>query len=213
MPNSSTMKLYNYLIACIFLFSTVKDANSQLNKSEYSLSLSFGNFIIDKNNLKGIWTAVDFSKRVFKNTNQRFSLGGGIFFENGGERPVTINPTQQQFINESFYHESNTGLNVILSYYPIKKYLKGFFVSGGPLIVYSIRTYEKRSELITYSPGLTIRMTELASDNKILSGYRITTGYDFTLYKRWLVGVRADFIQYSTRDLNSLLAGRIGYLF
>jgi len=56
-------------------------------------------------------------------------------------------------------------------------------------------------------------MSELGSDNKLLGGYRLTAGYDVYFTRRWLAGVRADFLQYQGRDLNSLLGVKAGYRF
>jgi hypothetical protein len=56
-------------------------------------------------------------------------------------------------------------------------------------------------------------MSEMTSDKKLLVGYRITTGYDIYFFKHYFAGIRVDFIQYSDRDLNSLLGLKVGYRF
>jgi hypothetical protein len=136
-----------------------------------------------------------------------------MYFENGADKATVYNPTPQQFMHDQYYHESNTGIVAKCSYYPFNRGLKGFHLAVGPLLVYSIRTFEKRAELFRYAPDLSIRMSELTSDNKLLAGYRITVGYDFYFKNRYLIDARADALQYHERDLNSLLGIKLGYKF
>ena len=91
--------------------------------------------------------------------------------------------------------------------------MNGFHIAFGPLIVYSIRTYEKRAQIIQYSPTLSIRMSEIGFDNKLLAGYRLTVGYNIKLGNHWFTGLRADFLQYHGRDLNSLFGVKGGFRF
>lgn len=189
---------------------------SQKSTSGFSLSVSGGNFIVGHEYIKGIWTSIDASKTIYskqKNLLNKITLGGELYFENGADKATIYNPTPEQFIQERYYHESNTGLSAKLSYYPFKDFFEGFHIAVGPLIVYSIRTYEKRAQLIQYSPTLFIRMSELESDSKLLGGYRLTAGYDIYFTLHWLGGIRADFLQYQGRDLNSLLGVKVGYQF
>lgn len=191
-------------------------AYSQKSNSGFSLSVSGGNFIVGHGYITGFWTSIDGSKTISsgqKKLLNKITLGGELYFENGADKATIHNPTPEQFIQDRYYHESNTGFTVKLTYYPFKSFLKGFYVAAGPLIVYSIRTYEKRAQLIQYSPTLSIRMSELDSDNKLLGGYRLTTGYDINFGTHWLAGVRGDFLKYQRRDLNSILGIKVGYRF
>jgi len=185
-------------------------------ENNFSLNLSVGNFIVGHEYITGIWTGVDAAKTVPLHSRtllHKLTIGGEVYFENGADKATVYDPTPSQFIEAQYYHESNTGFTAKISYYPFGGFMKGFHIAAGPLLVYSIRTYEKRAQLIQYSPDLSIRMSELGSDNKLLGGYRITTGYDIYFQKHWLAGVRADFLQYHERDLNSLLALKAGYRF
>lgn len=186
------------------------------DNNKFSLSLSAGNFIVGHEYITGIWTGIDFSKMLSTKQEkflQKLTVGGELYFENGADKATIYNPTPEQFVHDRYYHESNTGITAKLTYYPFGGFLKGFHIAAGPLLVYSIRTYEKRAQLIQYSPSLSIRMVELGSDNKLLPGYRLTTGYDIYFAKKWLAGVRIDFLQYHDRDLNGLWAGKVGYRF
>lgn len=202
--------LISLLSINFFAFAQTSKANT------FTLSVSAGNFIVGKGHIKGIWTSVDGAETIRLRSHtliHKLTIGGEIYFENGADKATVYNPTPSQFIEDRYYHESNTGLTAKISYYPFGGFMKGFHISAGPLLVYSIRTYEKRAEIIQYSPTLAIRMSELGSDNKLLGGYRITTGYDIYIKKHWLAGIRADFLQYHDRDLNSLLGLKAGYRF
>lgn len=201
------------ILSISFCFLLVSLANAQSGKA-HNISISGGKFEVGKGNVPGVWLAAGFEKRLRKSDSQqlsRFALGPELFFEHGADRTTVINPTVDQFFHERFFHESNAGLGVKAIFYPFNKWAEGFYVSGAPLIVYTIRTEETRAELIQYSPTLAIRMSELQNENRLLGGFRITGGYDFYFGENWLIGARADFVKFSSRDLNSLLGLKFGY--
>jgi hypothetical protein len=201
---------------CLFIFLSFLlfvEVYSQTVKSHIA-SVSGGPFEVGKGNVFGIWISAAFEKRLRKKNSQqlsKFALGPEIFFENGADNATVLNPTIEEFRHQSFFHESNTGLGLRAVYYPFRRWAKGFHASISPLLVYSIRTSETRAELIQYSPTLAIRMSELKNEHRLLGGFRITGGSDFYFAENWLVGVRADFVKFSSRDLNSLLALKVGY--
>ncbi len=64
-----------------------------------------------------------------------------------------------------------------------------------------------------YSSTVIRRMSELEFDNKIILGYRITIGYEFKISHRVAAGFRLDFASYNNGDINTLVAGKLGYSF
>jgi hypothetical protein len=208
------MKQIFFLLTFQFAFFYI--GYCQTDSVDFNLALSGGNIVVGKGNMTGVWTSVEVSKNIYSKKKMflnRIALGGELQFENGTDDATIYNPTPQQFISDRFYHESNTGLTAKLSFYPFTKFLSGFYIAAGPVLVYSIRTREKRAELIQYGPNLSIRMTEIESNNQLLFGYRLNSGYDIFFSKRWFIGVRADFLKYGDRDLNSLLGAKIGIRF
>ena len=184
-------------------------------KKDYpsSISASGGPFIVGQD--YGIWLSASYEKKfsLGKKDINKLSTEAELYFENATDKVTVYNPTPQQFIKDRFYHESNSGLVIKLNYYPFNKIIKGFHVGAGPVLAYSLITYEKRAQLIQYSPNLSIRMSEMTSEKKILAGYRITAAYDIYFSRHFFSGIRADFLQYTSRDLNSLLGLKAGYLF
>jgi hypothetical protein len=204
------MKTIVLIFFCLLL---VLEATAQSGKA-HTVSISGGPFEVGKGNVPGVWIAAGFETRLRKKNSSglsRFAVSPEFFFETGADKATVLNPTTDQFFHEAFFHESNTGLAVKAIYYPFSGWAGGFHISLAPLIVYSIRTEETRAELIQYSPTLAIRMSELKNENRLLGGFRITGGYDFYFAENWLVGVRADFVKFSSRDLNSLLGVKFGY--
>lgn len=198
----------------LFLFILIAQLTSAQDIGKFSsISVSGGPFIVGKD--YGIWLSTSFEKKIIskKKFIAKLATQAELYFENSTDKITVYNPTPEQFISDRFYHESNSGLTIKLNYYPFNKIIKGFHIGAGPLLVYSLRTYEIRAQLIQYSPTLSIRMTEMTSDKKLLAGYRITAGYDIYFSKHWLAGIRADFLQYHGRDLNSLLGLKVGYRF
>jgi hypothetical protein len=180
----------------------------------FIVSITGGPFEVGKGNIQGVWISAAFEKRLLKRSSMQLSklaIGPEVFFENGADKATVLNPTTEEFMHQRFFHESNTGLGLKIIFYPFRKWAGGFHISLAPLIVYSIRTEETRAELIQYSPTLAIRMSELKNENRLLGGIRITGGYDFYFAENWLVGVRADFVKFTSRDLNSLLGLKFGY--
>jgi hypothetical protein len=198
----------------LFLFILIAQLTSAQDIGKFSsISVSGGPFIVGKD--YGIWLSTSFEKKIIskKKFIAKLATQAELYFENSTDNITVYNPTPEQFISDRFYHESNSGLTIKLNYYPFNKIIKGFHIGAGPLLVYSLRTYEIRAQLIQYSPTLSIRMTEMTSDKELLAGYRITAGYDIYFSKHCLAGIRADFLQYHGRDLNSLLGLKVGYRF
>lgn len=207
------MKIYFILILSILINSYTY---SQSASRDLSISISGGSFSVGHDYIKGIWTGVELKKSLSKNKANflsKISAGGEIYFENGADKATIYNPTASQFVHERYFHESNTALAAKLTYYPFRSFLSGLHFSAGPLIVYSIRTFEKRAELIQYGPDMFVRMSEIESDNKLLGGYRLTGGYTIYFMNTWFLGIRADLEQFHNRDLNSLLGATVGFHF
>jgi len=198
------------LITCLYGYA------QKSNSKKFNLNFTIGQFIVGKGNTTSFWTGIAGEKNILKTQHpflNQLTISVEIYFENGADKATVRNPTADQFLHEMFYHESNTGVSAQFGYYPFTGFVRGFHIAAGPLFVYSIRSYENRWELIQYSPTLSIRMSELGFDNKFLFGYRVTLGHDIYFAKHWLVGIRADFLQYHDRDLNSLLGIKAGYRF
>jgi hypothetical protein len=208
------IKRYFLVILMFFFIRTF--AYSQKKEGKVLFSLSGGSFNVGQGYITGIWAGTEISKPVFlKKQNKllnKLRAGGELFFENGADKATVYNPTPQQFISDRFYHESNIGITAKLIFQPFGGVMKGLNISGGPALMYSIRSFEKRAQLIRYSPDLTVRMSEIGSDNKLLGGYRFSASYNINLRRNWIVGIRADISQYHGRDLNSLLGVRIGVI-
>lgn len=202
----------NFILFLLFLTSS--QTYSQSIKRDLSISISGGNFQVGHNYIKGIWTGLEIKKSLSKNKEDflsKIKAGGEIYFENGADKATIYNPTPSQFMHDRYFHESNTALFGKITYYPFRSFLSGLYFSAGPLIVYSIRTFEKRAQLIQYGPETFIRMSEIQSDNELLGGYRLTGGYTIYFTNNWFVGIRADIEQFHKRDLNSLLGLTVGF--
>lgn len=207
------MKFYFTVILSFLLNSYTF---SQSTNRDLSISISGGNFSVGHDYIKGIWTGLEIKKSLSKskeNFLSKITAGGEIYFENGADKATIYNPTPSQFVHERYFHESNSALAAKLTYYPFRSFLRGLHFSAGPLIVYSIRTFEKRGEIIQYGPDTFVRMSEIESDNKLLGGYRLTGGYTIYFINNWFLGIRADLEQFHDRDLNSLLGATVGFHF
>ena len=208
------MKLSRLFFLFLLASSFSNIVSAQRNNKFSSISVSGGPFIVGHD--FDIWLSASMERKLAtqnKKIISKFTAEAELYFENATDKVNVYNPTFEQFIHDRFYHESNSGIVFKFNYYPFNKILKGFHVGAGPLIVYSLRTFEKRAQLIQYSPTLSIRMSEMTSDKKLLAGYRVTTGYDINISTHYLFGIRADFLQYSGRDLNSIWGIKLGYLF
>lgn len=182
---------------------------------KFRISVAGGNFKIGHGYITGIWSSVEGEKTISKSNVQlsKFSLGFELYFENGADKATVYNPTAAQLIHDRYTHESNTGATAKVLFYPFNKgFWCGLNFAAGPVIAYSIRTYETRAQLIQYGPNLSIRMSEIASDNMIVIGYKVVGGINLNLSYNWFGGVCVQFTQYHRRDLNTTFGIKVGYI-
>lgn len=180
------------------------------------IKLSTGRVLFGTGDAAGFSINLEYSRNVIKvpkSLLNRLLIGSEFSFENGVKNPVINNPTAEEFIRTSFNHVSNSILSGKITYYPFKNLFKGFNISIGPSIGYTFFSFERRAERVTYAPGLTRRMSELGFDNRVILGYRITSGYEFQISQKLLAGFRLDFSNYNNGDINTLAALKCGFNF
>lgn len=210
------MKLKIFLPAIIVLVLSLNSTAQNKKDYNYFLKLSAGRVLFGTGDVAGFSVNIEGSKNIIKTPKillAKLLIGAEFSFENGVKNPVVDNPTNEEFINRSFYHISNSILSFKLTYYPFKSFFRGFNISIGPSLGYMFSSFEKRAERVVISPTMTQRMSQLGFDNRVIIGYRITTGYEFRISKRIFAGFRLDFSNYNNGDINSLLSGKIGCAF
>ena len=143
----------------------------------------------------------------------KFLVGGEMIFENGAENPVIENPTIEEFYSKTFYHTSNTILWPKVSYYPLKKIVKGFNIQLGPTVGYSNRSQEVRADLMADASGASIRQSYLSFHNGFTIGYRISTGIEVGITKKFQAGFRLDFSNNNKGEINTLIGLKAGIIF
>ena len=201
-------------ILTFFLASTLVLSFSQTvqTKNTY-FKLSGGRVVFGTGDFLGYSIAIDISKNVIKKSRwglDKLLLGGEFLFENGVKNPVVDNPTTDDFFAATFQHVSSTILWAKASYYPIKKIVKGFNIQVGPTFGYSYRSAEKQASRVVYSPTVSFRQSTLTFDNGFWVGYRISTGIEFDIAKKFLAGFRLDFSNNNVGEINTLAGLKVG---
>lgn len=177
--------------------------------------VSFGTGVLDQTYGVGF----DVSKNVVKHPGfgmGRLLLGGEFLFEQGVSSPKMglLSPTDAQGPFTSFYHVSASTLWPKVSYYPFAKTFAGFNVQAGPTIGYTYFSRQISSSLILDPPtGGAFRRVALDYDHGVRVGYRISTGYEFAIGKKWLAGFRADFSNTQKGEINTMLGAKAGIRF
>jgi hypothetical protein len=198
--------LFSFLSLCSYgQQSAVK--NTYLKVSGGRVSFGTGDFL-------GYAVSFDLSKNVLNQSRwalHELLLGAEFIFEDGVKNPVIENPTFEEFISKSFRHTSNAVLWPKVSYYPLKKVLKGFNIQAGPTVGYSNRSYEYRATRVVDNSGNAVRQSYLGFDNEFTVGYRISTGIEFYMKKRMQAGVRMDFSNNNKGEINTMLGLKFGY--
>ena len=192
------------------IFFTLLSINTicQISKPNIMyLKLSGGQVSFGSGDFLGYSFSFEVSKNVLKKPLMginKLLIGGEFIFENGIKNPVIQNPTVVEFFNKTFYHTSSTILWTKASYYPFKKFVQGFNIQIGPTIGYSYRSRENQASRIVDALGNSIRQSTLTFDNGFVIGYRISTGFEFNVYKNILTGFRLDFANNNKAEINTL---------
>jgi hypothetical protein len=207
------MKILLTVLIPILILNPV--ASQQLEFDKY-LKLSAGKVFFGTGDIPGFFIAIEASKNIIKKPQaflNRLVIGGEFSFENGVNNPVIENPTQEEFLQKIFDHNSTSVLTAKLSYYPFGSFLRGFNIAIGPSFGYLFHSFEKRAELVSYSPTEFRRMSELGFDNRFIFGYLVSAGFEYDIFKKFLLGFRLDFSSYNNGDINTMIGGKFGYRF
>jgi hypothetical protein len=199
-------------IAICCSFSLFSQTSQQRNTY---FKLSTGNVSFGTGDYMGYSVSMELSKDLVKKPVwglNKFLLGGELVFENGVKIPVIQNPSFSDMI-QTFHHTSNILLWTKAAYYPFKSILPGFNIQLGPTIGYSQRSSEAQRKTSVDILGNSIRQSTLAFDNGFVIGYRISTGIEFDLSKKWLTGFRLDFSNNNQAEINTHAGLKLGYRF
>lgn len=203
------MRRANLLLVLMLLFSAV---NAQ---KAYFVKASGGRVFFGTGDVSGFGVGVEVSTPVsYKKSSywQHFHAGAEINFENGAQQPVVINPTVGDFYYGMFNHVSNTTIYPKLTYYPLlHTFLKGVNVTVGPSAGYSYQSREFQASGIPVQGGGAVRRSYLEYKDTWLIGFRITAGYEYLISNKVLVGGRLDFFNYQNHDVNTMIAGKVGF--
>lgn len=206
------MKKFLLSTILTFLFM-VSFSQSNLKKDSY-LKLSSGRVSFGTGDFLGYSFSFNVSKNVINTSKfalDKLLVGGELIFENGVKNPVIQNPTQDEFFNKTFQHVSSSILWTKISYYPFRKVIKGFNIQAGPTFGYSSRSTEARASRIIDALGQSTRLSTLSFDNGFIYGYRLSTGIEIPLCKRFLTGFRLDFSNNNKAEINTLAGLKVGF--
>lgn len=205
--------IFSFLIVCVTSFPCF---SQNKNPNNSYIKFSAGRILFGTGDISGFSINIEGSKNIIKTPKTflgRLLIGVEFSFENGVKNPVIENPTIQEFINKSFAQVSNSIISGKISYYPFRSLFNGFNISAGLSIGYSYATFERSAARVLLYPGEYRRKSELRFDNRLILGYRITTGYEFKINRRVQAGFRLDFANYNNGDINTLAALKVGYNF
>jgi hypothetical protein len=193
--------------------STHSLAQNNINPKNL-ISISAGSLAFGTGDFFGYGVNIEYARRLntYKAFVKHFSVAGELSFDHGSEQPKVINPSPQEFTNASFYSTTNIVLTAKVIYHPLNKtFAKGLNVSGGLSVGYTDQSFETQASYVNVG-ALSLRSSLRGYISRVVVGYRVTAGYDYSITKHILVGMRIDFDNYSG-DINTLLAGKIGYSF
>jgi hypothetical protein len=200
----------NIITIIIFLYFISGSIQAQ---NKY-LKFSPGYILFGTGDVQGYSIKIEYAKNFLKNSKSRLFIGPELAFETGVQNPKINNPSREDFMfGPSFYHITNTILSAKASYYPFYRIISGFYLAGGISFGYSTQSTESQADLVTLANGQTIRRSYLQFDNGIIYGYRIGSGYEFKLTKRFSTGVLIELHNYNNNDFNSFWGGNIAWHF
>ena len=200
-----------FLIAC--LVSVHSLAQDNVIKRNI-VGLSFGRLAFGTGDFFGYGVNVEYARRlsVEKPFLKHLSAAIELSFDQGNEQPKVVNPSPEDFNQQFFYSTANIVFTSKITYYPFSKtFAKGLNLSGGLSVGYTNQNFERQASYDSVGQ-ISMRRSYLGYINQVIFGYRVIAGYEYALSKHVLLGVRMDFDNYSG-DINTLLAGKIGYTF
>jgi len=208
---------YSFLLSLSVLFSSIPILAQQSNKGNNFFKLSGGKVFFGTGDVPGYGVNLEYSTRlkIAKKPSKHFLFGAEISFENGSIQPKVINPTFQEFIDETYHSTTNIILTPKISYYPFAKtFAKGINITGGISVGYTNQNMEFQSTYIYDNiTQMSVRRSYLKYINQVLFGYRITTGYELFVTKKILIGGHLGFSSYTNGDINTSIIGKLGYNF
>lgn len=193
-----------FLKSCLLLTFAIIILNGNANAQKDAgantyLKLSSGRIIFGTGDIVGPGVSIEGGKNLIRKPKrflQKLYIGSEFSFQFATSQPKVENPTPADFLYRMFNHQSLFALNTKLTYHPFGKVLRGFYLSGGPTVAYTAKSYERSAELAVYTPVLSRRISELKFENEFLVGYLVSPGYEFEVAKNWMVGLRFDLINY-----------------
>ena len=217
--NSIRFSLYAIrLLSFIFLISNFQTKlYSQTAPLKKYIKISGGNVLFGTGDVSGYGVAIEGVGNFIRKNNylsRHLQVGGEIYFQSGVSNPVVENPEPNEYPGKTFRHSSLVGLNAKANFYPFKKTLRGLNISLAMGAAYYNASSEGRSVYEQYLPEVSRRMSELRFDNRVLLGYIVSLGYDFTIVKDILqLGIHYDLANYNNGDFNNALCGKMGFRF
>jgi hypothetical protein len=202
-----------FLMIFFTLISFHSFSQATNSKNTY-LKFSGGRVSFGSGDFLGYSFAFDVSRNIIKKSNwglDKLLIGGEFIFENGIKNPVIKNPTLDEFISKKFQHTSNAIVWTKASYYPLKKFVKGFNIQVGPTFGYSYRSTELQAKRIVDALGNSVRQSILSFDNGFIVGYRISSGIEFDITKKLQAGFRLDFSNNNKAEINTLAGLKVGF--
>ncbi len=197
------------ICSCLTIFAqNIQQRNTYFKLSAGNVSFGTGDYM-------GYSVSMELSKDLVKKPVwglNKFLLGGELVFENGVKNPVIQNPSFSDMI-QTFHQTSNILLWTKAAYFPLKSFLPGFNIQLGPTIGYSQRSSDPQRRTSVDILGNSVRQSTLAFDNGFVVGYRISTGIEFDLSKKWLTGFRLDFSNNNKAEINTHAGLKLGYRF
>lgn len=205
-----------YILTTFFALVSLQSIGQTRSLRNTYFIFSAGQVAFGTGDFLGYALAFDFSKNVIKKSNwglAKLLVGGEFIFENGVKNPVIQNPTLDEFLSKTFRHTSNAIIWTKVSYYPFKKFVKGFNIQVGPTFGYSYRSTESQARRVVDPLGNSVRQSILSFDNGYNFGYRISTGIDFDVTQKLMTGFRLDLSNNTAGDINTLAALKLGFKF
>lgn len=208
------MKIIYTIIFGLLSITSFCQNGFQKNKT---ISLTTGRISFGTGDFFGYGVNIGYARRLNEKNKvlKHLFAGAELNFEHGNKQPKVINPTPWEFIKNTYYSTTNITLTSKICYYPFTKTIaRGINISLGGSVGYTNQNFESQAAYVVNPVTQTsVRRSYLDYINEVIIGYRITTGYEVYITKKLLIGARLDFINNTLGDINTLLAGKIGYSF
>ncbi|HEX2534807.1 MAG TPA: hypothetical protein VHK69_13770 [Chitinophagaceae bacterium] len=197
----------------VFLGLLLLAANSFAQSYQHRASLSAGTVMFGSGDIGGFGFRAGYDRNLRRGEGAApLLLGVEVAADLGIRKVQAVNPPAGSGFNESFYQTANAYFFPKLTYYPMRRFLSGLFLSSGLTAGYTMQSSELAVSRQDLGP-VVYRRSVLDTKSYWIVGYGVEAGYDIELASRVWIAPRFSLFNFSDGEFLNVLMIKAAYRF